>query len=457
MIQTKGADMDIKLHVGLTRNGNTERHVLYRRMPKAAFDGMSTAQIDALMNGQLPDISLDKPSTVYGAIVKYGYVDPSTLPASSYGDTLIQATLPYCLHVPNGAWFEVHVPEQGYSALVTLKKVWTAKAQGSSGADFEHDTLPTYFTNNNLRTPQFPIDPSLGWEQDYSGRNVEKINDSNGVFRYTNVFVELTTGISVEQLEVDGTEKKILLGELSLKVIEVMNRLLDTYRYVTHESYVERVGSLNVHNIFFPKENTGFYVMSMLGAGITNATMNLPRTITGEIERMLKADERPQLAELLQLDAESSLEKRAYTLAMVKSFQALEVLLEKYLLSSYQVAGLSESDALRVLDRKWRTPERLKQVLRDVSGQSASEMPWWQEWIGLYDSARNEVLHQGKEPSAAEAARVVALNSDVLTWLKQLPVATTGIPLARKLLTQNRSLWKRVASGLRSIWQRLKR
>jgi hypothetical protein len=422
-------------------------------MPKAAFDGMSPAQLDALLNGELPDISIEKPSTVYGAILKYGYVDPSTLPISSYGDTLIQATLPYCLHVPNGAWFEVHVAEQGYSAVVTLQKVWTVKAQGSSAADFEHDTLATYFTNNNLRTPQFPLNPSLGWEQDYSGKNVEKINDTNGVFRYTDVFVELTTGISAEQLEADGTEKKALLGELSLKVIEVMNRLLDTYRYVTRESYVERVGSLNIHNIFFPKENAGFYVMSMLGSGITNGMMNLPRATTRDIDRMLKAGERPPLAELLQLDAESSLEKRAYTLAVVKSFQALEVFLEKYLLISYQVAGLSESDALRVLDLKWRTPERLKQVLKDVNGQSASQMSWWQEWIGLYDSARNEVLHQGKEPPAAEAARVIALNSDVLTWLKQLPAATTRIPMARKILGQNRSLWQRVVSGLRSIWR----
>lgn len=453
MIKMKGADMDIKLHIGLTRNGHTEKYDLYRRMPMAAFDSSSTAQIDALMNGELADLSLNKPSVVYGAIVKYGYVDPSTLPPSSYGDTLIQATLPYCLHVPSGACLEVHVPEQGYSALVTLQKVWTLKAQGSSVADFEHDTLTTYFANNNLKTPQFPIDPSLGWEQNYSGRNVEKINDSNGVFRYTNVFVELTTGITVERLEADGAENKVLLGELSLKVIEVMNRLLDTYRYVTHESYVERVGSLNVHNIFFPKENTGFYVMSMLGTGITNATMNLPRTITGEIDRMLRADERPPLAELLQLDADSSLEKRAYTLAVVKSFQALEVLLEKFLLHSYQVAGLSESDTLRVLDRKWRTPERRKQVLKDVSGQSASHMSWWQEWISLYESARNEVLHQGKEPSAAEAARVVALNSDVITWLKQLPAATTGIPLARNILAENRGPWQRV----RSIWQKLKR
>lgn len=452
----KDADVEVRIHVGLAKDGKTEDHVLYRRMSKALIGTRSEAEINAQMNAELQHVSLEKAFVIYAMLVNYGYEDAGALSGHVYGDTVIQTTLPYCLHLPDGSDFEIHVPDQGFTALVTLRKIWTKKAGDSAQADFIHETRPTFFTNSVMQPPQFPIDPALGWELDYTGKNVEKVKDSNGVFRYTDVLIELKAGITATQLEEDGAAKDVLLGELTTKAIEVINRLLDTYRYVSREGHVERVGSLNVHNIYFTKENVGFYVMSMLGTGIGTAMMNLPRVTGDEIHRMLEANERPPLADLLQLDAESTLERRAYTLAVVKSFQALEIYLESYILERYQAEGLSESDASRVLDVRWRTPDRLKHLLKDVSGQAASQNAWWHEWITLYDTVRNEVLHHAKDPSQAEAERVVELNRELMAWIKGLPLANTGLLRARKILRGRKGVWQRMKSLLQPTWRRLR-
>ncbi len=285
--------------------------------------------------------------------------------------------------------------------------------------------------------------------------NIEKLKDANGVFRYTAVLIELPTGVTAEQLE-KGTGDAIV-RELMSKALDAVNRILDTYRYVTRASHVERIGRLNVHNVYFTKENAGFYVMSALDSGVGGAMMNQPRAVGRQIKHMLGLGERPPFAELLQLDAEGSLDRRAYTLAVVKSFQALEIFVENFILERYQALGLTEQEALRVLEARWRTKERLKDLMRDTSDHSAAETPGWPVWSRHYENVRNEVIHRGKEPSEDEAKRVVLLNADLMTWVKGLSPATTGIPLARKILHGRSSIWLNIINVFRRMWRRLAR
>lgn len=445
--------IEVKIHAGFTKDGTTERVILYHGMPKALLD-MPEAQVGALLEKELGNVALEKAYELYGALVAYSYEDRTGFSRYVYGDTLIQASLPYCLHLPNGSALEVHVPERGFSALVTLHKIWTVKGAGSSEADFFHDSRSTFFTNNSLKAPSYPINPALGWEQDYSGVNIEKLKDNNGVFRYTAVLIEVRTGITAQQLEQATGDATAVVHELTSKALDVVNRVLDAYRYVTRANHVERVGRLNVHNIYFTKENVGFYLMSALDSGVGGAMMNHPRIVGSQIKNMLALGERPPFPELLQLDAEASLDRRAYTLAVVKSFQALEIFVENFILDRYQALGLTEQEALRVLEVRWRTKERLKDLMTDTSGHSAAETPGWQEWSRHYENVRNEVIHRGKEPSEDEAKRVVQLNTDLMTWVKGLSPANTGLPLARKLL-RGRSIWKTMGSAFRRLWRRL--
>ena len=452
MTRMKESAIEVKIHAGFPKDGTTESVILYHRMRQAFLENVAEAQVSAVLERELGNVALEKQYVVYGAVMAYSYVDPSGFSSYVYGDTLIEAALPYCLHLPNGSALEVYLPEHGFSALVTLNKVWTDKAAGSAETDFFHDTRPTFFTNNSLKAPQYPINPALGWEQAYSGVNIERVKDANGTFRYTAVLIELRTGITGQQLKGAGDTT---VRELTSKALDVVNRVLDAYRYVTRASHVERIGRLNVHNVYFTKENAGFYVMSALDSGVGGAMMNQPRAVGSQIKHMLGLGERPPFPELLQLDADGSLDRRAYTLAVVKSFQALEIFVENFILERYQALGLTEQEALRVLEVRWRTKERLKDLMRDTSGHSAAETPAWQEWSTHYENVRNEVIHRGKEPSEDEAKRVVQLNTDLMTWVKGLSPATTGIPLARKILDGRTSIWLSISNAFRRMWRRL--
>src|SRR5437879_2638514 len=119
-------DLDVRLHVGLIKNGKTEDHLLYHRVSKAVA-GMSAAQISSFLDNELRHVSLEQSFQIYNAIVKYSYEDATALERFVYGDTFIQTTLPYCLHLRHGTELEVRVPQRGYSALVTLQKIWTKK------------------------------------------------------------------------------------------------------------------------------------------------------------------------------------------------------------------------------------------------------------------------------------------------------------------------------------------
>src|SRR4029079_13899206 len=231
MVHMKEPAIEVKIHAGFMKDGVSESVILYHRMQEALLENVPEEQVHALLDKELGNVSLERPYEVYGAVLSYGYEDPSGFSSYSYGDTLIQASLPYCLHLPNGFTLEVQMPEHRFSALVTLHKVWTVKGAGSSEADFFQDTRPTFFKNNSLKTPQYPINPALGWEQDYSGVNVETLKDTNGVFRYTAMLIEIKTGVTPQQRQQNAADA--IVREIDSKALDVANRVLDTYRYVT--------------------------------------------------------------------------------------------------------------------------------------------------------------------------------------------------------------------------------
>jgi hypothetical protein len=148
--------------------------------------------------------------------------------------------------------------------------------------------------------------------------------------------------------------------------------------------------------------------------------MNRPGSEVEKMDEMLESGDNPPLFELLQLSARGSFDKRAFTLAVVASFQALEVFLENYIMSKYAQRGLSVADIADSLDRKWRTKTRLTEVLEELTRQSANKQPFWDRWCNAYDRTRNETIHAGKDPTEKEAAEVLLLNSEIINWIKSL-------------------------------------
>ena len=122
--------------------------------------------------------------------------------------------------------------------------------------------------------------------------------------------------------------------------------------------------------------------------------------------------------ELLFLNADASYHKQMFTLAVVESFQALEIFLENFLISKSN-SVLLEKEIEKKLDKTWRTKDRLTILLPEVGVKSPLEnRGLWDQWCTMYDKIRNEVIHKGKESDATETLKTIDFNKSMVNWIK---------------------------------------
>ncbi len=372
------------------------------------------------------------PTPTFGitrTFVHFSIVEPEEFVNLEHANVVVEAHLPYCLHIPNGIELEVNLPDKNVEALVAFNKVWTKRAQEdgrpSDDTDFYMDGSETHFQKSTILTPRVPVRPEEGWDQYFTGRNIERMKDQNGTFRYTQLFIEfdphLSEGFMAKLDRLTQTEGEMVLGQISDQALAIANRIIDCYRHTTKQEYVERLGALSISTVYFKKENQGFHFMGLV-PGIESAMMNRSKEEIDEIEHLLKESTPIPLHDLLVLDAHSAFQRRAFTLAVVESFQALEIMLENYLTSAFIAKGTSKEECEKKLDTYWKTKDRLNLLLKEVKGVALNESAsLWDPWHTKYDKVRNEVIHQGKQASEKETKETMDANENVMSWLQQLP------------------------------------
>ena len=353
-------------------------------------------------------------SSITNTNVRFSYENDDALKSFDFGNTLVEVRLPYCLLIPNRYEMKVNLPEMEMDTLVTFEKVWTNRATfenvSSDEADFFADDRILYFQHSSITTPKMPIDPLEGWEPFFHGKNVEKTNDNNGTFRYTRLYIQFTT-------EIVNGENDRLRSAIDISNI-VINRIIDNYRDVTGESHIRRLGQVNPILIYFIDQNYGEWLLPL---NIGTARMNISRVNLEQIKKRLNDGTQPGLHQLLFMNAQNSLDKGDLTLAVVESFQALEIFLENYLIAQFQKIGVFNDEYVKILNKNWKTKNRLRDVLKITNGISLIDNnELWDKWCTSYDKIRNEVIHSGKEPTVKEAFNVLNTNNEVFTWISAL-------------------------------------
>ncbi len=388
--------------------------------PREILEGNEKEKLENDIKEQIKNVNADKPLIITGITVPY---EPSDkLKIENYGfNTLVQVNLPYCLHLPNYYPLGVDLGD-GEKACIESKKIWTDKATGSDESDFLAKDKICYFNKPDIITPRFPQEENVGWELRFTGKNIEKVRDTNGYFRYSRLNIFFDTNFKKEEIDNADHSNKGIFKVLDEKAQLIVNKFLDIYKVVTEEDFVDRVGFLNTTHILFFEHNSGFLLTSSNYGHIQSAVMNRSRDELEEIEKMLKENIRPELYELLFLNASNSLKKKMFTLAVVESFQALEIFLENYLINKFTSKGLLEAEIKDKLEQKWRTKERLKDLLKEATGKSLSvnNQTLWNVWRLIYNETRNEVIHKGKEINEKEAEDAIEKNREVVSWIKSL-------------------------------------
>jgi len=355
----------------------------------------------------------------------FSYVDPNALKDFDYGNVLVELHIPYCIDVPNDYEIEVLLSKElGTKALVIPSKIWTQKARdnelklGSDDTDFYADDKVLYFNNSRIIGPKFPLDPTEGWEPNYTGVNIEKIKDANGRFRFSHLFVQFDLPVKSEDLENRETSE-IIVKNIQDITLQAVNKFIDAYRFITKQEQLTRLGETSINLIYFVNLNKGFALSRI---NIASAVMNRSKNEIEKISDMLKSGTTPELYDLLLLDSQNSFNSRNYALAVVQSFQALEIYLENLLINLLQKNGMNEVDASLFLtsDNNWRTKTRLKEVLKTALGFTLQEKDssLWDKWCNTYDTVRNKVIHKGKDATNSEVKSALENNIAVIEFLK---------------------------------------
>ena len=346
-------------------------------------------EMKKMLEEDMSKVSPTPVSGIYKTYLSYQYSEADALKDFDAGNILVQAHLPYCLHIPNFYEMTVSLPEQKLEALVIFEKIWTRRAQEdgkkSDTVDFFAEDRNIYFKNSTILTPKVPFHPEEGWDSYFTGRNIEKMKDQNGVFRFTRVHIQFDIDIP-ENLENMGEKaNETLLQEVRDKSLSVINRVIDHYRETTNEIHVRRLGELKINLIYFIPKNQGYY---LLLPNIETAMMNRSRKEIEAISERVSNGEKSEVYKLLLLDA-----KR----------------------------GDAEEQYRRALKTNWQTKDRLNTVLKELKGASLNEQgELWDKWCTRYDKTRNEVLHAGKEPNEKETKETLSTNEEVINWISTL-------------------------------------
>lgn len=372
------------------------------------------------LKAEISKVSLKHGTELHETLVAASFVCP--LQDFEFGNTLVEVNLPYCLHSPNNSELEVSINEKQIRAFVAFHKIWTRRAMTEEGnsdtTDFYADDLVLYFNKSTILGPRLPYVEEDGWDSYITGRNIEKANDRNGVFRYTKLYIQLDLGIPEDISKLNEKSRDELLNEIEEKSLLIVNRIIDNYRELTNEIHVRRLGELKINFIYFTKQNIGFYMSNF---NISTAIMNRSGGELKELSTRLSSGAKPTLYKLLLLDAKDSFNNKDYTLAIIESFQALEIFIENYLISELKKEGRTKSEYKKILEKNWRIKDRLNKLLKGLKKVSLNERTeLWQPWCSRYDKTRNEAIHLGKEPTHKETAETLDINEKVIEWVSKL-------------------------------------
>jgi hypothetical protein len=372
----------------------------------------------------LHEIRIRPEFVLYGFRTTAAYVDP--LPRSQlFGhNTLVEVSLPYTLHLPSGVPFDVSCAD-GRKAIVVLRKLWTERAAGSSTTEIYADNQLLYYGDTHLASPTSPQPPELGPHPQFTGTNVEITGDTHGVFRYTKIHVlfDSTTIVQDPSSDEDNQAANSLAYDSATETTrEIVNYLLDVYRYVTAAEHVERLSAINVNRVYFADQNLLFEGLG-IEAGLGSAIVNRSRFEIERIREMLQAGAEPERHVLLLQSSRAALGRGQLVLAIVAAFQSLEILLETKLRDAYLRLGLSDAGITSKLKKFYRTKDRLTVLCREVTGgrSVADDNVFWDSWLIECNRKRNGVIHKNELVSRIETVRIVELCEQCIGRLLALP------------------------------------
>lgn len=443
-IDGPGELVEVKVFTNIPKTG--EEVTFYALTTREALEATSEEKVQEEIKRQLTEVEVKKPAIIKEMDVSFEYDDTGQPFLKPIDDTnlLIEVNLLYCLYIPDKYLYGIKL-ENDEIVYIRSRKVWTEKTTNpgrpqdlnpSSNNDLFAEDREIFLNKFEILSPEFPQKENLGWYHLFRGRNVEMIADTTGYFRYTKLFIYIKAAYTKTEIEDGAKNIKSFAKDKALKIV---NDLVEVYRYVSGEEYVERLPQINILNIYFLTFKQAITTAS-LASDLRTASINKSKVVIDKIRSMLSLGERPMLYETLLLNAKNSFRKGAYSSSVVEVFQSFEIFLENFLIDSYRSLGLNNHQINQKIELNWETKKRLRQSLKEITGKDLliEDRTLWESWCNVYDQIRNEVIHKGLFPTKSMAEKAMHTNEDVIKWVSSLTLDKVAFAKVKKPNSQQK-------------------
>lgn len=338
-------------------------------------------------------------------IADYSVADPKDIPKSKF-NTIIRVNIPYVIYFPN--FFSITVKEPRI-AKITFFKHWTDKIENPNKFDVvSSETL--YYGDNKYKTPIFPIENNKEWQFIGTGKNIEKINDNTGYFRFTSLKIEFNTKYHNKTLK---NNPKAIIQKITDDLIRLINHFLTIYRKISGRVHIKPLKEVMITDLFFLKKNIGFHFVNM---DITKAKINHSRKIIKKCKVKIEKGYSVGISDILFDNAKANILSKEFKLAVVESFQGFDVFIEKAIIDLCKKMKLPKKQFAKLISGTTKT--RLNNIKTLIAGSKFNSV-LHDKWKDAYDDIRIPIIHKDKDPKIQEAKRVIRLNDKMVKMISR--------------------------------------
>jgi hypothetical protein len=236
--------------------------------------------------------------------------------------------------------------------------------------------------------------------------NCELERDERGTFRFTEV------SILIKQIEWHNSIEYLDIA------IEIINRLIDVYRYVTKEYHVRRITAKDIMAYSCSRSDKADFIYGYSASGIVPIREDFSETEHLEIKRLLKNNEQIPICDLMLLDAENFLELRDYRRTVIESIIAIEPWIEKfveYKLAERRVSNIHIKDFLNVVTLAPQIKGLLKLLIEpeDLDYQLIDD-------LATINKIRNNIIHEGYiNVSRSDAEKAINCTTKIISFIRE--------------------------------------
>jgi len=193
-----------------------------------------------------------------------------------------------------------------------------------------------------------------------------------------------------------------------------INRFIDIYRYVTKDLEVRPLTWKDFHSVRAGRalhylgneivKGNGKLIMGVMFTEDFPIVMADDVLLNEEqhsnIIEWLYNDKKPEIVDLLLLNAEAYKMDQEFRLAVVEVGTALDVVVEMAALQAMKGQGFSQIDIEKL--ERLSTKQIVEEKLRTLIKPDIYKLKVWQDWDKIGRVLRNKVVHDGYEPTIDE-------------------------------------------------------